>query len=125
MLRACQRLLRPGGRLAFLVITVASGLDPRAHRRAVRAGPSAVAARRPLPRLVADAGFVDVAETDVTSQYATTAKAWLTARERHRAALERLDAAGLADQQRSMAAAVKAIEDGLLERSLVEASKPE
>ena len=77
VLRACHRLLRPGGRLAFTTIHVAADLDAARHRRAVRAGPWQVATRRPYPELVVQAGFGDVVDIDVTEDYARTQRAWL------------------------------------------------
>ena len=90
VLRACEQLLRSGGRLAFTTIHVAPGLDQPRHRRAVRAGPRHVATRRPYPELVAQAGFVDVTEIDVTDDYARTQRAWLDAYEAHADELRRV-----------------------------------
>ena len=126
VLRACQPVLRPGGRLAFTTIHVAPGLDGPRHRRAVRAGPPHVATRRPYPELVAQAGFIDVIEIDVTDDYARTQRAWLDANEaacrRVRLAVtsDKAFALGQADRRRAKAA----IEDGLLRRSLITATSP-
>ena len=110
--------------MSFLVISVADGLSPRAHRRAVRAGPSGVASRHDVATLVHAAGFSEVTTTDLTAQYLATARAWLAARERHRVELAALDRDRLRQQQHDMTAAVAAIEDGLLLRSLVTARRP-
>lgn len=79
VLRECRRILRPGGRLAFTTIHVATGVDRRANRRAVRAGPWQVSTRRPYPEMVERAGFTDVKVVDVTDEYARTQRAWLEA----------------------------------------------
>ena len=55
--------------MAFTTILVAPGLDAAQHRRAVRAGPWQVLARRPYPELVEQAGFTDVVDVDVTEDY--------------------------------------------------------
>ena len=47
MLRACRRILRPGGRTAFFTIHPATGLTATQRRRASRDGPIAVATARP------------------------------------------------------------------------------
>jgi cyclopropane fatty-acyl-phospholipid synthase-like methyltransferase len=124
MLRACHRLLRPGGRLAFTTIHIADDLDARRHRRAVRAGPFKVATRRPYPELVAQADFHDVVVTDVTTEYARTQRAWLEANESRAAEVRRI----LSDRDFAMAQAdrryaLAAIEDGLLHRSLITATR--
>jgi cyclopropane fatty-acyl-phospholipid synthase-like methyltransferase len=90
VLRACHRLLRSGGRLAFTTIHVAPDLDARGHRRAVRAGPWQVSTRRPYPELVAQADFHDVAVIDVTPDYARTQRAWLVASESRAAEVRRI-----------------------------------
>lgn len=123
VLRACKRLLRTGGRLAFTTIHVAEGLDAARHRRAVRAGPFRVATRRPYPELVVQAGFCDVVVADVTPEYARTQRAWLEANasraeEVRRIISDREFAIAQADRRLSLAA----IEDGLLRRSLITAT---
>jgi cyclopropane fatty-acyl-phospholipid synthase-like methyltransferase len=125
VLRACHRLLRPGGRLAFTTIHVADDLDARRHRQAVRAGPPQVATRRPYPELVAQAGFADVAVIDVTEDYARTQRVWLEANESRAADVRRL----ISDKEFAAAQADRryaqtAIDEGLLRRSLITAARP-
>lgn len=125
VLRACHGLLRPGGRMAFTTIHVAPDLDARRHRRAVRAGPVQVATRRPYPELVAQAGFQDVVAHDVTPDYARTQRAWLDGNESKAAEVRRLISDrdfALAQADRRVAQA--AIDEGLLRRSLITASRP-
>ncbi len=119
VLRACRQLLRPGGRLAFTTIHASPDLDPIRRRRAHRAGPPHVATRRPYPDLVAQAGFEDVVEVDVTTAYAHTQRAWYEAIESRADELRRLTsdsefAANQADRRLTRAA----IAEGLLHRSL-------
>jgi cyclopropane fatty-acyl-phospholipid synthase-like methyltransferase len=125
VLRACRRLLRPGGRLAFTAIHVADDLDARRHRRAVRAGPWQVATRRPYPELIVQAGFHGVAVIDVTEDYARTQRVWLEANESRAADVRRL----ISDKEFETAQtdrryAQAAIEEGLLRRSLITAWRP-
>jgi cyclopropane fatty-acyl-phospholipid synthase-like methyltransferase len=122
VLRACRRLLRPGGRMAFTTIHVADDLEAGRHRRAVRAGPWQVATRRPYPELVAQAGFHDVAVIDVTEDYVRTQRAWFEANESRAAEVRRITS----DREFAMAQADRryaqaAIEEGLLRRSLITA----
>lgn len=123
MLRATRRLLRPGGRTAFLTILVAPDLPPSLHRQAVAAGPSA-ATTPDLAAMVERAGFVAVRVDDVTADYLETARAWLAARERHRDDLRPLDPADYDERVGRGHAAIAAIEAGLLRRSLVTATRP-
>lgn len=122
VLRACHRLLRPGGRMAFTTIHVADDLDAIRHRRAVRAGPWQVVTRRPYPELVAQAGFHDIAVIDVTQDYAHTQRAWQAAHDSRAAEVRRIVSdrefkTTQANQRRALAA----IDAGLLRRSLITA----
>jgi cyclopropane fatty-acyl-phospholipid synthase-like methyltransferase len=124
VLRACHRLLRPGGRLAFTTIHVAPDLDAARHRRAVRAGPPQVATRRPYPELVAQAGFRDIDAIDVTQDYARTQRAWLEANELRAAEVRRITSVHeFATAQADRRFAQSAIEEGLLRRSLITATR--
>jgi cyclopropane fatty-acyl-phospholipid synthase-like methyltransferase len=125
MLRACRNLLRPGGRMAFTTILVAPGLDAAQHRRAVKAGPWQVAARRPYPELVEQAGFSDVVDVDVSEDFARIQAGWLAATEAHADEVRQLTSdeefrQGQADRRMSLAA----IDEGLLRRSLIVAARP-
>ena len=122
VLRACKRVLRPHSRLAFFTITVAPGLSKQAHRRAVRAGPPAVGARRDSHSLLRQAGFAQVSESDVTPEYAVTAKAWYDVADRLRDELRPIDPVLFDEQQRDRRRMLAAVEDGLLRRSLLVAT---
>jgi 2-polyprenyl-3-methyl-5-hydroxy-6-metoxy-1,4-benzoquinol methylase len=76
ILRACRRLLRRGGRMAFLTIMSAPNLTRSQHREAVRVGPPAVAARRDYGSMLRTAGFQEIEETDVTDDYLVSVRAW-------------------------------------------------
>lgn len=117
MLRACRRLLRPGGRLAFFTIEVTPGLPPDLRRRAVAAGPPTPAGPD-IAGLLERARFVDIVAEDRTADYLETARAWLAARLRHRDEIRPVDPATfdlrIADGQ----TAIPVIEAGLLCRRL-------
>jgi ubiquinone/menaquinone biosynthesis C-methylase UbiE len=124
-LRACWRVLRPGGRTAFCVIHLSPGLGARDRRRARRDGPMAVATTSTYPSMLASAGFVDVIATDRTEEFARVAAAWIEQRELHRDALEALLGKELLEQrQASATATLQAVRDGLLRRSMLEAVRP-
>lgn len=126
VLRACRRLLRPGGRLVFTVIHIADDLDARQHRRAVRAGPWHVTSRRPYPELVTQAGFGDVVAIDVSEDYARTQRGWLEATESRAPDVRRLTSPReFATAQADRRYAQAAIDAGLLRRSLITATRPD
>ena len=125
MLRALKRLLRPGGRIAFITIHVAPGLAPTARLRARRSGPRAVASRSDEPSLLASAGFTDIDALDLTAAFATTARAWLTESEANADRLAEADSRPAFEQrQRERRKQLAAIEGGLLRRGLFSATNP-
>jgi cyclopropane fatty-acyl-phospholipid synthase-like methyltransferase len=118
-------LLRPGGRMAFTTIYVPDDLTPKQHRVGVRAGPWQVATRRPYPELVAQAGFEDITEVDVSDDYLTTQQAWRDQNEAHSATLRELIAEDdFRAAQRDRRRALEAIAAGLLKRSVFTATAP-
>jgi hypothetical protein len=125
VLRASHHLLRPGGRTAFFTIHPTPGLDARRRRRAHRDGPVAVASHLPNRELLARAGFVDIEETDCTAEFDTVARSLIDLCDRHRDALAEMLGADEVDQrQRDRRAQLRAVEDGLLRRSLLVATRP-
>lgn len=111
--------------MAYLTITVTAGLDPAQHRRAVYAGPRAVESRRPQPELLRDAGFVDVAAIDVTTEYRRTEEAYVAAHEQYRDELREPDPAAFDQRLGDNRLGLAAIRDGLLQRWLLVARRPE
>lgn len=125
MLRACRNLLRAGGRMAFTTILVAPGLDATQHRRAVRAGPWQVLARRSYPELLEQAGFTDVIDVDVSEDYGRIQAAWLDATETRADEVRQLTSdVEFREAQSDRRRARAAIEEGLLRRSLITAARP-
>jgi hypothetical protein len=125
VLRACARLLRPGGRTAFYTIHPAPGLTPAQRRRASRDGPIAVATPREYDEMLAAAGFVDVVQRDATAEFVTAARAWIDQSDWHRDALvAQSGQEAFDDRQRERRAQLRAVEDGLLRRSLFAATRP-
>jgi hypothetical protein len=123
VLRACRRILVPGGRTAFFTIFAPLGLSKRDQRRAVRLGPRAVASSRSPSELVAAAGFIDVDEVDFTDEFLQTVHRWLRFSRELEPALRRTLGDEVFDQQLSdRTDMVTAIEAGLLRRSLLVAA---
>lgn len=125
LLDATRTTLRPGGATAFTVIFPAAGLSPADARRAAQAGPPHCATPAPYPDLLRAAGFVDIAEHDLTPAYLATAR-----RKLHVAAVfadgmaDMLGPAEFEDMQARRRLAVDAIADGLLRRARFVARRP-
>ena len=120
-----RRLLRPGGRMAFITIFVTPGLSPSARRRAHRSGPRAVATRCDHRRLLRSAGFADVEETDLTPEFLITSRAWSAENTAHADELAALVPPGaFEERQRERCTQLVAVEDGLLKRALFSATRP-
>lgn len=106
--------------MAYYNIFVPPGLPEYIHRRALRAGPSAVSSRgiSQLDLLVR-AGFESVEETDLTNKFLIAARAWYEGRQARE--LELRAAFGdswFEDRQADSRAMIPAIEEGILRRSL-------
>ena len=99
MLRACRRLLRPGGRIGFYTIHESPGLSPADRRRARAAGPERWPCAATTSGCSAAAGFHDITETDVTPAFAATDAAWLAGTEPHAEELARLEPPGAFEQR--------------------------
>jgi hypothetical protein len=125
VLRACRRLLRPGGRAAYFTIFTTPGLSRSDHRRAVRLGPRAVGSSRGQAELLEAAGFASIGVIDVTGDFLQTARRW----RRHAAELERELRMTIGDalfdqQQTDRAEMIAGVEEGLLSRALLVGSRP-
>ena len=125
MLRACRRLLRPGGRLAFYTIFIPSGLPEAEYRRVVSLGdPPEVVSRASTSELLRSAGFVDFEEIDVTDEFLRTARGWYEAREGYASEMRELEGeAEFAESQASRKGRLEFIKTGLLRRSLFVAQR--
>ncbi len=77
MLRACKRVLRSGGKLAFTVIQITPGIPAERHARARDASPGFPETSSPYSEMILDAGFHQVTERDVTTEYRHIATRWL------------------------------------------------
>ena len=111
--------------MAFYAIFISAGLSETAYRRAVQAGPPSVASRREHQAMLRSAGFVEIADTDVTTEYLRTARGWLEARDRHAAELRAAEGeAEFEQKQMQDQAEVETIQEGLLRRCLFVAERP-
>jgi hypothetical protein len=106
--------------MAFQTIHVTPGLNDSDRRRAHRSGPWAVASAQDPAELMRRAGFVEIHATDKTDEFRTTARAWIDQWDQHRTALVELHGdTAFETRQKERRIQLQAIEDGLLQRSLV------
>lgn len=120
MLRECQRVLKPGGRIAGYVIHISRGLTKAQVAQASELGPGEVGASGSPEELLHQAGFGVLVVRDVTDNFRATCAALLRARRglAHELRAEEGDEAF--DQElRAKEAMLEGIDGGLLQRSLV------
>ena len=123
MLRACHRLLKPGGRIAFTTIYIVPGVSERVYRRAARARGPGAAERRTMVELCERAGFTAVREHDVTREFARTTRTFLELAERHEAALRAAwGDARFDESQSSRRATLQLVQEGAVRRAIFTAT---
>jgi len=124
VLRACKRVLRPSGRMAFLTIHTADGADTADRRAARYYGPRMVNASSDYQSLLARSGFHDIRAYDLTTEFLRISLAWERARERHADALiAALGEARVREMRSDSRLNIEGIRRGLLRRSLFVATR--
>lgn len=119
MLRACIRVLRPGGVLALTTIELGLDLTRAQRRRVAPSAPRAVGSRRPYADLMATAGFADVGQRDVTEEYLATTRSWLEHSQPNRERLYEVDGREAVDERlQGWRDAAAAVERGYLRRTI-------
>lgn len=121
MLRACNRVLVPGGRLVFDVVSVPESLGERDD---LEGDYGFVATAVPYPEMLAQAGFNEIGSEDTTTGYLEVAGRWLLAA--RDLELELKSAMGddvFEDKYSSRIASYEMIESGDLGRTLYWARK--
>ena len=124
MLRECDRVLKPEGRIAGYVIHVPSGMTEAQERRATELGPSEVVAPSSFEALTQAAGLTLLLTEDVTEAFRSTCAALAAARRNLENEL-RIDEGDdfYEEERRKKDAMLQGIDEGILRRSLVVASK--
>ncbi len=124
MLRACARVLKPGGRLAFFVIRDQPGLTPAQLAEAKARDNMFLVTAVPYPELLARSGFEDVTEEDVTPAYRATAERWLAVAAGMEPQLRAAMGADVfEDKQRRRRSRLEEIDAGLVGRALLTARR--
>lgn len=125
MLRACNRVLKTGGLLAFLVIALADGLSSDETTRALDAGPGHVDAGDGYRALLEAAGFESFKLVDVTDQYLATLTAWIREWDTESTELEPLLGVDeFTERQSRRRKTLETVRDGLLRRYVISAVQP-
>ena len=120
MLRECQRVLKPEGRIAGFVIHTPSGLTASQRHEAAELGPSQVVAPASPEDLIRAAGLSIIALEDVTSAFMSTCEAILRARDQHAVALRAAEGDEFFQEEQGKKEAMReGIRAGLLRRSLI------
>ena len=125
MLRACHRVLKPGGRIGYYNIFIAEHL-PAARRRALdKEGFAETYTPARQQGLLRSAGFTNIRETDVTAEYLRIVRAFEVAYKRHERSRRRSLGAKLFDERkRRRERTIAGLEAGEIRRSLFLAERP-
>ena len=124
MLRACHRVLKPGGMLIGFVIHTPLGLSRAREALAVEWGPPAVRADALPSDLARAGGFVVSRTEDVTDAFLKTCDRIIDARRSHEAALrDRYGDDAFEEEQTKKQNIREGIRTGLLRRMLLVAYK--
>ena len=110
-------MLKDGGRIAFLVITVADDLGPDDLATALEQGPEYGQADEGYHALMERAGFTDITSEDITATFRDTQLAWIEAWEEDAAALRAaVGEEDFEERRESRLGTAAAIDAGLLGR---------
>ena len=119
VLEACRCVMRPGGRLAFTVISIAPDLSSADYERAAACGPPYVKAPAGYPELLRRTGWSIEHHADLTAAYADSMRRLQRAEEARAEQLsELLGEAEFAERVAGKPAAIRVIEERLLRREL-------
>ena len=122
MLRACKRVLVPGGRLVFDVVSIPESLTGNDD---LEDDYGFVATAVPYPEMLAQAGFTGIGSEDTTSGYLEVAGRWLVAARDLETELRiAMGDDVFEDKYSSRVASYEMIESGELGRTLYWATKP-
>ncbi len=119
VLKACRRVIQPGGRMVFSVVLVSPDLSAADHREAVADGPPFVETADSYPTMLRRAGWETTDHRDLTPAYLSSVGRFVDMEE---ARAERIEAVmgetRAAEQLARRRASLHALKRGLLRREL-------
>lgn len=119
VLEDCRRVVRPGGKMVFTVISIAPALSKADHRHAVEFGPPFVDSESDYSTMLTRSSWRIVDRMDITDAYALTSMRYLEELEAHRSQLEELSGVEeSAENVTRVRTKIDAIGRGLLRREL-------
>lgn len=119
VLAECRRVIRPGGRMAFSVISIPPGLSPEDHAQAVETAPEFTESEPGYPELIAATGWTIRTHHDLTAAFTANCREKLRAEAGLRAELEPLTTAAEFDARHArMRRRIAVLERGHLRREL-------
>ena len=119
VLSDCRRVLRPGGRMVFSVISVLPGLTHADHRRAVNSGPEFIESPASYPALLAETGWTVIEQRDVTAEFTVLTRQRLNAEVHQRSDLKVEQGATEVEEHITRCRSrLLALSEGLLKREL-------
>jgi cyclopropane fatty-acyl-phospholipid synthase-like methyltransferase len=124
VLRACARVLKPGGRIGYFVITDTEDLSATEAAKLLETGSGPAGSGDVYASLMARTGFDEVDVTDVTADYETTLAGWIREWDAERSAIERLTGREAFDERRAKRLEdLDAIRSGHRHRYLISATR--
>ncbi len=119
VLKACGRVVRPGGKMVFSVILVSPELSAADYRRAVAGGPSFVETAVSYPTMLRRAGWEMTDHLDLTPAFLSSVGRFLDMEEARAERIEEvMGETRAAEQLARRRASLHALERGLLRREL-------
>jgi hypothetical protein len=123
VLRACRRVLKPGGRIAYYNIFISHEAPQDLQRLAIKANRLQYS-RAQQTALIRSAGLALLRDEDVTAAYRQTQQALYDANVRHEKELRRAQGdSQFEERQRNRRRTLKAIDAGVLRRSFFVAER--
>ncbi len=119
VLKACGRVVRPGGKMVFSVILVSPDLSAADYEQAVAGGPSFVETAVSYPTMLRQAGWEITDHVDLTAAFLASVGRLLQLEEARAEEIEEvMGATRAAEQFARRRASLRALERGLLRREL-------
>jgi ubiquinone/menaquinone biosynthesis C-methylase UbiE len=118
-LSSCRDVIRPNGRMMFVVIDIAPGLNTADHKRAVANSPEFVETDTPYPMLLDETGWSTIEQFDISKDHEETLRKFKEAETAAGGQMTQVRSASDAEARISgFQSRLKAVADGLVRRDL-------